>query len=247
MAEALIPAIGMPEFTVIATSPKDMEAGQQSLIGWAAEKIKAVKQELEGIKADRDLAVKNKWRVSGWNREIGKCQKRLEFFEKIKAALDAGYFIVPPFPVEIFAIRTNKTSQNPYASDYRNNRDQKADILPIGEGRYVDPTPVVMVDSHTELQKDGKSKEIKEYYADEFREVDFPFKLAGSEVIGATARAMALKIFDRFGVLPATKRKPDPIVVGQVIVPNKVRYRWRDDEAITFFVAWWLDTRSMPE
>ncbi len=39
------------DFTVIATSPKDMEAGQRSLILWAARKIQAIKNEIADASA----------------------------------------------------------------------------------------------------------------------------------------------------------------------------------------------------
>ncbi len=43
MSNALVETVvDMPmDFTVIATSPKDMESGQRSLILWAARKIQA--------------------------------------------------------------------------------------------------------------------------------------------------------------------------------------------------------------
>ena len=83
------------------------------------------------------------------------------------------------------------------------------------------------------------------YYADRFVDADFPFKLARAEIREATDKAMGLKVFDEVGVLPRT-RKADPIVCGRVIDPSKpIYHRSSPREGVTFFVAWWLDTRVL--
>jgi hypothetical protein len=41
-------------------------------------------------------------------------------------------------------------------------------------------------------------------------------------------------------------RKPDPIICGQIYVPNKTLYKnYIHNEAINFFVAWWIDTKTL--
>lgn len=243
--------VEMPmDFTVFATSPADMEAGQRSLILWAARKIMAVKVELTDAQQQLQECVTKKWNTAGWRGMVLKLERKATFYRKIKSALEAGYYIVPPFPVDVFAIRTNKISPKAMDSENSDNHDQRAMILPEGEGRYVDPKP--HRDSYTETEQrtinhqTGQKgpKDITYYYADEFRDVDFPFKLARAEIKEATVKAMGLKIFDRLGVLPRV-RKPDPIVCGQIIIPNKPTYQYVDPECITFFVAWWLDTRTL--
>jgi hypothetical protein len=238
--------VEMPmDFTVIAQSPKEMEAAQRSLILWAARKIQALKQEIAGHKAELEKAIARKWDSSGWRREVSKAEKREHFYRKIKAALEAGYYIVPPFPVDVFAIRTKKEFPARMDSPYRNNHDQLPQVLPQGVGRYVDPRPRTDTYTEVERQKDGTTKEVRYVYAEEFRDVDFPFKLAKAEIREATEAAMKLKIFDTMGVLPR-RRSPDPIVVGQIMVPNRTLWRNSDfNRAVTFFVAWWLDTKTL--
>lgn len=249
MTDTAVPAI-VPtvvdepmDFTVIATSPKDMEAGQRSLILWAARKIQAIKQEIAEAVEQLTLHREKKWNTAGWRNQIAKHERRAEFYRKIKMALEAGYYIVPPFPVDVFAIRTKKALPVPYDGKHSDNHDQHAQVLPAGVGRYVDPKPLRESYADTERDREGKERAITRYYATEFRDVDFPFKLARAEIREATDKAMSLRIFDQFGVLPRV-RKPDPIICGQILLPDRKNYGGQRD-AITFLVAWWLDTRAL--
>lgn len=250
---ALVPTVvdEPMDFTVIATSPADMEAGQRSLILWAARKIQAIKTELTDAQHQLHECVTKKWNTAGWRGQVLKLERRATFYRKIKAALEAGYYIVPPFPVDVFAIRTNKALPKRMDSTHHDNHDQLPQVLPIGEGRYVDPKPTR--NSYTEIESrivnhqtgEKKNVPVNYYWASGFEDVDFPFKLARAEIKEATVKAMEHKIFDTMGVLPRV-RKPDPVVCGQIMVPNKTLYRsWEHNEAITFFVAWWLDTRTL--
>jgi hypothetical protein len=40
------------------------------------------------------------------------------------------------------------------------------------------------------------------------------------------------------GALPAA-RAPDPIICGEILLPH------RKGQAVTFFVSWWLDTKTL--
>lgn len=253
MIDAMVPTVvdEPMDFTVIATSPKDMEAGQRSLILWAARKIQSLKTEIADATEQLTIAKEKKWNTEAWRKEVAKHERKAEFYRKIKMALEAGYYIVPPFPVDVFAIRTNKSAPKRMDHENRDNHDQLPQVLPIGQGRYVDPKPTR--DSYTNTESrvvnyqtgEKKNKEITYYYASEFRDVDFPFKLARAEIREATIAAMKHKIFDTMGILPRV-RKPDPVVCGQILVPNKTLYRsWEHNEAVTFFVAWWLDTKTL--
>ena len=59
----------------------------------------------------------------------------------------------------------------------------------------------------------------------------------------ATAAAMAMKIFDRIGVVPQTRRKGyrgDPIVLGQI-----TRKEGWQTKTASFLIAWYLDPRTL--
>lgn len=233
------------DFTVIATTPAAMIEAQKSLIVWAERKIAAVYLESQEAIEQLAIAIQRKWKTDAWRRQVAKYQARIEFYEKIKAALQAGYYIVPPFPIDVFAIRTKRASPKQMDSTHRDNHDQNAQVLAIGEGRYVDPKPER--ESYVDDVPDGKggTRNVTHYFATAFAEVDFPFKLARSEIRDATQAAMALGIFDRMGVLPRT-RSPDPLVCGEIIVPGQPSYYSEASrKAVTFFVAWWLDTKTL--
>jgi len=230
------------DFTVIATSPKDMEAGQRSLILWAARKIQSIKAEIAEATEQLVLHQQKKWNTAGWRNQITKHERRAEFYRKVKMALENGYYIVPPFPIDLFTIRVNR--KNPVSSgecNYPGHQEQTAQILPAGEGRYVSVDPVETRRTVT----NEKGKEVDLYRPDRFSVPDFPFKLARAEIREATDNAMKLKIFDQLGVLPA-RRKADPVVCGQILVPNKPNWGPHGTrESITFFIAWWIDTRTL--
>lgn len=232
------------DFTVIAHSPKEMEAAQRSLILWAARKIQMVKNELADAQEQFRLHKEKKWSVDGWRSQILKQERRAEFYRKIKMALEAGYYIVPPFPMDIFAIRTKRSYPERRDSTYPDNHDQLPQVLPAGEGRYVDPKPSRRSYEENQKQRDGTTKAVTHYYAREFQDVDFPFKLAKAEIREATDQAMRLGVFDQMGVLPRV-RAPDPIVCGQILYPNTRLWHNNDHKAVTFFVTWWLDTRTL--
>jgi len=252
MNDVLVPTVvdEPMDFTVIAKSPAEMKAAQRSLILWAARKIQFQKQEIAEAKEQLRIAKERKWETAAWRKEVTKRENQASYFRKIKAALEAGYYIVPPFPIDILAIRTDRKEPRHMTGENRDNHDQVPSVLPIGEGRYVDPKPTR--ESYVEVEKrhDYKTnqmmdKQITYYYATGFEDVSFPFKLARAEVKEAAINAMGLKIFDTLGVLPRV-RKPDPVVCGQIYVPNKRLWNsYEHNEAVTFFVAWWLDTKLL--
>ena len=227
------------DVTFAATRPEDMAQAQRAMCEWAARKLDAVKAELADAGEALAEAAEAGWRTERFERAANKIGQRVTFYEKIKAALDAGYYIVPPFPIDIFTIRTDRRKPNARRTTNSWSRHaQQPRLLPVGAGRYVSDTPTIYQQTIPTAET-GKDKDVTEYFAEAFRDVDFPFALARSEVMRATAAAMALKVFDQLGVLPARRATADPIVCGQILKPDY----WRTP--VTFFVAWWLDTRTL--
>lgn len=248
---ALVPSVmeTPSDFTVVATSPKEMERAQHSLILWAARNIQAEKGLLDEAQEQFDIAKKNKWSAKGWERRIQLSNDRIDYYRKIKLALEAGYYIVPPFPINIFAIRTEAK----VPSERRGWTDQKhAELQGIkpraliaGIGDYVSNRVMTRPFKKWVNKTVGEGMEQREYHApSSFKPVDFPFRLAKSAVMSETARAMALKVFDQIGIMgtaPAALKAavPDPIVCGQI-------QPWFHKKApVTFFIAWWLDTKTL--
>lgn len=228
------------DFTVFANNPADMVGAQKSMILWTARKIQAEKAELAEAERNIAAAKANKWSPAAWQRQVNRLNDKIEFYKKVKMALEAGYYIVPPFPVDLFAIRTDKAAPRGKWKHgaWRDNHEQKARVLPAGAGRYVSPDPKLTSITYSETRKDGSKTERTQWRPDEWKAADFPFKLAKAEIMEATRAAMALKVFDQMGALP-THRAPDPIICGQILMPH------RKGQAVTFFVSWWLDTATL--
>lgn len=235
------------DFTVIARNPSEMAAAQGSMILWSHAKIESEKELLVEAEQQLAIAVKSKWSTAAWRRRVKLSTERIQFYEKLQVALEAGYYIVPPFPIDIIAVRTDE-----YRPRYRTSDDKEmlanAKLLPVGKGRYVSSHLEVGKNDRYGRKEDGSidyDNVVSTWYqARDFQAVEFPFKTAKVEIMDETSKAFALKVFDRFGVLPkptsphiAVRR--DPIICGQILAPHKNR------EPVTFFVAWWLDTKSL--
>ena len=233
---------------VLARDPQEMRVSQGKLIEWFEARIGTAQAELKNAEENEALARARKWKTSGWTRQVSIARGRVVFYEKCKAALEAGYCIVPDFPTQIFAIRTRKafprrnmTSQTGWVPRVT---DQRSESAPIGEGRYVSPEAKVAGTSREVKEKVGdrtyeRTKHTR--WADEFDLPDFPMKLVHPHILDATGKAMALKIFDELGVLPARpQRNRDPIITGRI-----VRREGPRTVALSFLVAWWIDTRDL--
>lgn len=238
------------DFTVVATNPSEMERGQKQLIIWAARKIQAEKELMSEAQEQFDIAKKNKWGVGGWARRIKLSEDKIEYYRKIKMALEAGYYIVPPFPINIFAIRTvekKPTEKSGWIDQkFAETKGISARAVIAGAGEYVSNR--VWTRPFRKWVKSAILDELVEntyHTPNTFRSVEFPFKLAKSAVMSETARAMALKVFDQIGIMGGGDTQkpaaaiPDPIVCGQIMPWFHKR------QPVTFFIAWWLDTKTL--
>lgn len=120
--------------------------------------------------------------------------------------------------------------------------DEKCEVLPAGEGRYESPTQLVSERVIKEPQADGKTvKTTTILTPTSFDMIEFPFAAAVPVVMTATQAAMALKLFDRIGIVPQQlRRDADPIVLGQIILRQNGRER-----VASFLIAWHLDLRTL--
>lgn len=227
------------DITVFATQPHEMAVAQRDMVDWSAARVAEAKADLADVHAGLEIAIENAWQTGPLERAVNKAAKMVTFYEKIHLALAAGYYIVPPFPIDIFTIRTDrKNPKKEIKTRHWDRHPQEARILPAGEGRYVSRDPTVFQTNYPAIGTGPNEGPRTEYFAEEFREVGFPFALAKPQVMEATAAAMALKVFDQLGMLPAIA-KADPIICGQILRPDELR------RPITFFVAWWLDTKDI--
>jgi hypothetical protein len=84
---------------LVAQDSLDMQSSQTQLIAWLRQKVAVVKAEVDDC---------TKWKHDVLDKQVDRRTKDLQFYEKLLAASEAGYHIVPSFPVTLFAIRTKR-------------------------------------------------------------------------------------------------------------------------------------------
>lgn len=230
------------DIEVSAFQPQEMREANAALILWCDRKIDALKAEAADLLEAFQQAVQKKWKSSTLKRHADLAAKRVEFYDKMKTALEHGYYIVPNFPVTCFAIRTDAKNPTKKLGTYQyDTKEQSAACLPTGAGDYKNPFPEIWERDITNAEQRAKNQTVKQYWAEKFDAIDFPVQMAKPHIIEATTRAMALKVFDDFGILPQA-RKQDPLIVGRLKDPRSVKY---NQKWITFIIAWHLDTRVL--
>ena len=230
---------GLDHLQVIARYPYQMEKCQQELVGWCGRKIEILQAEAADLAENLEIARTNKWGTGGLHRAHARTIARIDFYRKMQAALEAGYCIVPNFPVEMFAIRTDRRKPAKMLTPhFSRTHEQQAMKLPVGEGEFKNPFPSVYFNEY----EMGEGKKEKWYFAKDWQEMEFPFVAAKPQILDATARALADKVFDEIGVLPGKRKRQDPIVVGRTIDPRSNKW---NKIVVTFLIAWWVDTRAL--
>lgn len=234
--EVINPASIIGDVQLTATLPQEMVTAQIQLIDWCINKISIERADSEELRLATEHAKKSKWKFSTLQANYYKSVKRVEYYEKIKLALEAGFYIVPNFPIQMFAIRT--TSKKPLYGEMKErwNSDFKQDAkeLSAEDGEYKNPFPQVF--SKT-VKVDGIDKTL--YYPKDWNDIEFPMTMAKPTIMEATTRAMALKIFDQIGIMPAA-RKEDPVIIGQIF--RKSGY---NTKIVSFMIAWHLNTNML--
>lgn len=236
------------DIVVVASNPQQMQTAQQNLIQHFTSKLDGLKSELKDAEENLASAKKNKWKRGPFERVVSKVQNNIEFYEKIKAALEAGYVIIPNLEnLDIFAIRT--TRKNPKANTSKGGSGwvqpperQVSNKPALGEGRYVnadtinetwtqDITPAGATQRQTRLMSTAKH----------FDTIDFPFHLAKPQILNSTAEAMKVLAFDDIGVTPGRKiKRGDPMIVGRILHGSGYRQK-----VVSFLITWFVDTKDI--
>lgn len=225
------------ETTLIATTPAAMESAQGQMIAWANAKEADVSGEIATLRADLVVAERNKWNTASIKRRIKREGKRLVFYAKIRKALEAGFYVVPNFGGKAFAIRTNaERVQRATTYSYVSAGDflQPIPMLSAGEGRYIGPQASgEQIDDEIKIDASGKvEKRTQRFAALDFQAVDFPIALMRPQVMEATERAMAIRVFDEILEARDRMRCGDPMILGRLRNPLPNR------PDVTFFIAW---------
>lgn len=242
------------DVVVVAHSAEEMALAQQELLGWVDRKIAAVEQEASEIKVNLELAQKRKWSTAPFVKALKRVQSRVRYYKTIRAALQAGYRIIPDMPGLTLAVRTSRAAPRNtlHVSTYGHAKlpTAKSDDSPAGKGEYVGPD--LKAYFYDRNEKDGILDVVRHYArVQEYdRDFEFPLALVKPQILDDTNRAMLKKIFDEIAVvgvggqtqraLPATTVVGDPIVLGRI-----VRYEGNKRHSCAFLITWWLDTRSL--
>lgn len=234
------------DLLLTAENSCDLAQCQSALIKWCDRKIAAEQVAADELLAAWQEAKERKWKYTTLQRHATLAVKRLDFYRKIKSALEHGYAIVPTFPVDLFAIRSSRSNPLPkyYTSGWRNGslHKQKAEIMPVGEGKYQNPFPLIGHTTDTVRDEKGNQKTQHTTWADAWDDFEFPINMARPQIIAATTRAMAIQVFDELGCLPGPNKKvADPMIFGRILDPRDA-FRNR---AVSFIIAWHLDTRTL--
>lgn len=237
---------------VVAKNSAEMAAAQERTIKGFEGKLATEKVRQGELEENLRIAKKNKWRTITIQNNVRYAQNRVDFYEKVLAALRAGYQIIPDMDIDIFAIRKAKkpkaniiSSKVTDWSDGEMPRAQKTDAPPVGKGEYVSTQAAWDEKRSTKEVVEGQEKkqvEMVTRWAVRHGEIEFPFQLVKPQILDMTARAMKKKIFDELGILPRRRVSTDPMVVGRIT--EKGRPDW-NRKSVNFIVAWFLDLTDL--
>lgn len=239
-----------PQFHAVAVNATEMKAANEGIKNFLRAKVASIQQEIDETQAALDAAIKHKWKSSTFKGIVLRRKQEHMYYGKLLAASEAGYSIVPNMEADIFAIRVKRLNPIQTAHDQSKSYnpsipslpDEEEQRLPIGEGDYKSPEQTFS--SHKWDSKDDKGEIVHHASASavEYADLNFPLAVAHPVVMDATAHAMAMKIFDRIGIVNNHKfqRKGDPIVLGQIT--RKIG--WQTKTA-SFLIAWYLDPRTL--
>lgn len=241
----------VPSFHAVAVNATEMQESRSKIRIFLDNKVAEVALELAEMTAALDTAKQRKWATQPLRNQVTKIAKRKLYYDKLLAAVDAGFTIVPNMDVDVFAIRV-KSDTPKWRHDYGESKhgfnsaspsvpDEKEDTLPVGVGDYQSSR----VDFHERRVTSGDGN-TKLYHVtqicDGYQDIDFPLAAAHPIVMDATNRAMVMKIFDRIGIVPRTggRLRGDPIILGQI-----VRKEGYSEKVASFLIAWHLDVRTL--
>jgi hypothetical protein len=226
---------------VVANEPAQLPIIQNNILAWGIKKLDAARAEHEDLdKAWKEAKVR-KWKYTIIESAAKKALKRVSFYEKVVAALQAGFMLFPPVEkADVIAIRTKRKEGDHRTGTQSANwseprlHEKETEAPALGDGRWVSPWQGwIWVNAF----KDENGKELTKWRLDpDLDEVEFPVSMAKPEIIQATGSAMEQKFFDEIRLFPFTKKRGDPVLLG-VIVDKSRGAKWQD-RRLYFMISW---------
>lgn len=242
-----------------ATNSEQMAKAQGGLTVWCESRLTQARMDRMELERAAEHARTHKWATKTLDYQVTKALKLELYYEKVLAALEKGFVLVPAFPIDVFAIRTMRLAPKPNHTyvkegyDAHSNNAVHAEMAPVGQGEYVADEASRTQQYHadvTEKQSDGGSivKSIYHFENEEFQDITFPMIACKPEVMNAAARAMTLKIFDEIGISTKdagnqsrTYRRGDPLIIGAIYGPGP---RYSRKQA-NFLISWHINLEDL--
>ena len=138
------------DVVVLARNPSEVQEAQGHLLAWADRKLEIERLAVTEAEQNLEQSKKLKIRTQAWSYQVTHARGRVIFYEKLRAAIEAGYYIVPNFPVQLIAVRTDKKKLRRFTAHGTTHApDVKSELPPVGEGRYVAAQPITDVSSRS--------------------------------------------------------------------------------------------------
>lgn len=255
-----------PETHLVATSPVEMQAAQGDLKMWLEGRLTVLERDIIEANAALSEARKNDWATGALMSARNRAVDDETFYNKILASVEAGYTIIPDFPIQVFAVRRDRPDKEEtftfehVVSGQATflNRPVSSDCPPAGAGEYRNPQPLLTDSTRENTRATPENKQPRWYttvtrYSHPAAPISFPPASARSPVMRATARAMEEKTFDQIGVcLPVRNttggrkiqrgaRAGDPLIIGQVLRKNE----GGKQRCVSFIIAWHLNLNEL--
>lgn len=239
--EVIAPTAVAPTYSM-ANHPSELADLQDSLTPWAKAKLEEVRLEHSELSQAIEHAKKCKWNWKAMGNAATSALSRITFYEKVVAALEAGYMLFPPVPnADVIALRcVGNQLTNKFQQQNANRRSPSSTVtqkpLPAGVGTYLNPV------THWKTirkWKDEKGNEIKEWMALQLGKPEFPLLMAKPQVVEAVNAAMEMKVFDDIRIFPFERRaKGDPCILGSIAdrATKKRHY---------FLISWRIDAKDI--
>src|ERR1700684_2747822 len=81
--------------TLVALTPSDMKVAQQQLGKFIAARKRTLDVDFQELASALESATKNGWATKALRNQFNKGGRRITFYDKMAAAVEAGYVIMP--------------------------------------------------------------------------------------------------------------------------------------------------------
>lgn len=224
-----------------ATDRPTLVSAHGNLEAWIDTKIAALAGELAEMATEHERALERKWAVKPFERQMDKTSKHLAYLRKVKAALAAGYSIIPNLRIDVLAVRVNKNPRH-LMQEVEERPSVSAEKLPIGDGTYVSPSPEYRSWQIERPNRNGQgTHHVTIYETTDHAPVDIPHVLMKRDLADALHLALEQKLFDEIGIVRDTPRG-DPVLVGRIL--STKASGWNRD-GVAFFIGWWFDPKVL--